>query len=255
MSNTRPSQAAHPFTSFEKRVVLRLAKGASIRLDRSGHGKLGPLTVPASVLEKFGAAELLEINADRAHLSLVGQSFAKRLRAQSESGAVGESFAAQHQVRRNEVREVSGKKQTVTVNKAESPLWWLRARKDKSGAPLISDMQFAAGERLRQDWEMAQLGPRVCMSWSDSPPERGRRGAPAGPDLPPGALRAKERLTAAIDHCGSGLSDILIRVCCKQEGMSEAEAQLCWPRRSAKLILGFGLDRLVDFYGLRAGRR
>ncbi|HEX8215710.1 MAG TPA: DUF6456 domain-containing protein, partial [Allosphingosinicella sp.] len=44
---------------------------------------------------------------------------------------------------------------SVTVNLAESPLGWLRARR------LVSERQFAAGEQLRSDWEMAQLGPRV----------------------------------------------------------------------------------------------
>ena len=41
---------------------------------------------------------------------------------------------------------------SVTVNLAESPLGWLFARGH------VSQRQFDAGERLRTDWERAQLG-------------------------------------------------------------------------------------------------
>jgi hypothetical protein len=46
---------------------------------------------------------------------------------------------------------------SVMVNLAESPLGWLKAR------GLVSGRQFAAGETLRGDWELASLGPSVTM--------------------------------------------------------------------------------------------
>ena len=46
---------------------------------------------------------------------------------------------------------------SVTVNLAESPLTWLHARGH------LSDRQLDAGERLRRDWEDAQLAPAVTM--------------------------------------------------------------------------------------------
>ena len=52
---------------------------------------------------------------------------------------------------------------SVTVNLAESPLGWLFAR------GLVNAAQFDAGERLRSDWERAQLPPRVTMSWDAAP--------------------------------------------------------------------------------------
>ena len=55
---------------------------------------------------------------------------------------------------------------TVTVNLAESPLGWLRSR------ALIDVSQFAAGERLRADYERASIAPSVTMRWV----ERGRWG-------------------------------------------------------------------------------
>ena len=63
---------------------------------------------------------------------------------------------------------------TVSVNTAESPLSWLRARK------LIDARQFEAGERLRADYERASVGPSVTMRWDMSPQAKGRRGAPDG---------------------------------------------------------------------------
>lgn len=240
-------------TGFEQRVVLRLAKGGRLRFQTGGHARLGAMNVPASLIGRLSAADLLDMTQEEAGLSRVGAAFAARLKSKHGPGKE-EVFANQHREMVTEEREVGVETQKVQVNKAESPLWWLRSRKDKSGYALISDLQFAAGERLRQDWEMAQLGPRICMSWSDAPPDRGGRAAPSAPDLPPGALRAKERVSAALDHCGLGLGDILVRVCCQQEGLTEAEHALKWPRRSGKLILTFGLEKLVDFYGLRAGR-
>ena len=45
----------------------------------------------------------------------------------------------------------------VTVNLAESPLTWLHSRGH------LSDAQFDAGERLRADWERAQIAPGITM--------------------------------------------------------------------------------------------
>ena len=42
----------------------------------------------------------------------------------------------------------------------ETPLQWLRRRKDQSGRPLLTQTQFQAGEKLAQDYGHAQLQPR-----------------------------------------------------------------------------------------------
>ena len=48
-------------------------------------------------------------------------------------------------------------RRSVTVNLAESPLMWLHARGH------IDDRLLDAGERLRADYERAQLGANVTM--------------------------------------------------------------------------------------------
>ena len=67
-------------------------------------------------------------------------------------------------------------RRAVTVNLAESPLGWLHARGH------LCDAQFLAGERLRRDWELAQLSPGVTMRWDavrikGSGPDRGLSGS------------------------------------------------------------------------------
>jgi hypothetical protein len=138
----------------------------------------------------------------------------------------------------------SGKRRrSVTVNFAESPLSWLRARGK------VDARQFEAGERLRGDYETAALGPRVTMRWDAAP---GRRGAGSPPALDPttAQIAAKRRFDAAIAAAGPGLSDVLWRVVCAGEGLPTAERALGWPARAGKLVLRLALDRVADHYCL-----
>ena len=134
---------------------------------------------------------------------------------------------------------------SVTVNLAESPLGWLLSRQ------LITERQFDAGERLRADWERAQLASRTTMAW-DAAPISGRRGGPsAGIDLSGSQIDAKRRFHEAIESAGPGLADILWRVVCSGEGMREAENALGWPARAGKVVLTLALDRVGDYYRIR----
>jgi Domain of unknown function (DUF6456) len=134
---------------------------------------------------------------------------------------------------------------SVTINMAESPLGWLFAR------GLVSQRQYDAGERLRADWERAQLAPRVTMAWDAAPVARGRGGSTGEPDLTGAQIDAKRRFDDAIEHAGPGLADILWRVVCAGEGMRNAETALGWPARAGKLVLTIALDRIADHYRVR----
>lgn len=134
---------------------------------------------------------------------------------------------------------------SVTVNAAESPLGWLLSR------GLLSQRQYDAGDRLRSDWEQAQLAPRVTMAWDAAPVSRGRGGAAFGPDLTGSQLDAKRRFEEAVASAGPGLADILWRIVCAGEGMREAETALGWPARAGKLVLTFALDRVATYYRVR----
>jgi hypothetical protein len=133
---------------------------------------------------------------------------------------------------------------SVTVNLAESPLGWLKAR------GLVTERQFEAGERLRADWERAQIEPSVTMRWDAPPTGKVARGAPDGSDPTTAQIAAKRRFQSAVDAVGPGLSEIMWRVICAGEGMRDAERALGWPARAGRLVLGLALDRLADFYGV-----
>jgi len=128
----------------------------------------------------------------------------------------------------------------VTVNLAESPLTWLHARGH------LEDRELAAGERLRLDWEMAQLAPGITMRWDVVRVSGGRGGL----NPTERQMAARARFEGAISAAGPGLSDILWRVVCAGETVPDAERMLAWPVRSGKLVLRFALARVAGFYRL-----
>lgn len=136
-----------------------------------------------------------------------------------------------------------GRGRSVKVNLRESPLSWLRAR------GMVDARQFEAGERLRGDYEMAALGPRVTMRWDAARVDGGTPGDKLDPTT--AQIAAKRRFGAAITATGRGLSDVLWRVVCANEALPAAEKELGWPARSGRLVLTLALDRLADHYQLR----
>ncbi len=131
-------------------------------------------------------------------------------------------------------------RRSVTVNLAESPLTWLHSRGH------LTDAQFDAGERLRADWEAAQLSPSVTMRWD--PVRIKGQGGERGLNPTERQMAAKERFDGAIAEAGPDLSDVLWRVVCAGESLADAEKMLQWPARSGKLVLKLALDRVADFY-------
>jgi len=141
---------------------------------------------------------------------------------------------------------------------SESPLLRLLQRKDAKGQSYIDIKQFAAGERLRADFERAHLSPRVTSSYSESIGSGGRHwqmSDNAMERLNLGALDARERLRGAFEAVGPELSGMLYQVCCLVSGFEAAEAALNLPQRSGKAVLALGLTRLARHYGLLSSHR
>ena len=136
---------------------------------------------------------------------------------------------------------IDPKRRTASVNLAESPLTWLHARGH------LPDRLFDAGERLRADYERAQLPASVTMRWD---PVRIKGTGERGLNPTERQIAAKARFDGAIAAAGSGLADVLWRVACAGEGLPEAEKALAWPARSGKLVLRLALERVADFYRL-----
>lgn len=135
----------------------------------------------------------------------------------------------------------TGRRRTrsVTVNIGESPLGWLHAHGH------VDDRLFDAGERLRTDYEMAQLSPVTTMRWE---PVRIRGTGGSALTASERQVAARQRFDGAIAAAGKGLEDILWRVVCACETLPVAEKALNWPSRSGKLVLKLALDRVADFY-------
>jgi hypothetical protein len=142
----------------------------------------------------------------------------------------------------------------ATDNDAESPLAWLRRRKDRGGEALISQAQFDAGERLRADFWFAQMTPRTTVNWSvASPAQRGRRAGMAyrsDAEFLDAVAAARERVRRALTAVGPELAGVLIDVCCHLKGLEETERASGWPQRAGKVILRIALTALARHYGI-----
>jgi hypothetical protein len=192
------------------------------------------------------AEDWLERRGGDLVLSEAGRSWLRR------SATNGDVFRQQHQVRTTGEREIEGVRRPVLLNDAESPLGWLKSRKDRNGRPLLADYQYEAGERLRADYWFAHLSPRVTSNWSAlAPSERTRRGAPSpAASLRDDVIAAKERVMRALEAVGPEVAGVLVDVCCELKGLEEAEKFNGWPQRAGKVVLQIALSLLARHYRL-----
>lgn len=105
-----------------------------------------------------------------------------------------------------------------------------------------------AGERLREDFELAQLGPRVAQNWERFMTGGDRGGFNPNAGTTGGSERARDRVALALRDLGPGLGDMVLRCCCFLEGLETAEKRLGWSARSGKIVLRIALQRLKRHY-------
>lgn len=147
---------------------------------------------------------------------------------------------------------VDGQAQQVVLDERESPLLWLHRRLGKDGAPQISAIEFAAGERLRADLTLAQMLPRTTVNW-DAGLAAGTHAAMRAPaEASDSSLAARQRVRLACKRLGPELSGLAIDVCGFLKGLDQVERERKWPARSAKVVLRLALAALVEHYGLSA---
>jgi hypothetical protein len=168
----------------------------------------------------------------------------------------GEGYAEQHQDRGPiMLDDPAFGRRRVTVNHDESPLAWLRRRKDANGRPLIDAGEFAAGERLRADYERAQLMPRVTANWMAAVAGKRRSGENSIADLTEAAFGARRRVAAALKSLEPEMANLAVDFCCFLKGLEQIESERQWPARSAKVVLRLTLGALARHYGLSARAR
>lgn len=198
---------------------------------------------PVHALISDGA--IVDVSGDgrRFALSEEGFSLVRRNMAGDES----EGYRQQHQNVRPSEQAVSGAA-AVMLNDSESPLAWLRRRKNRDGTPMLDDVRFMAGERLRADLTRARTMPRVTANWTAAVATAGRSGA--GLDPTDSMVAAQQRVQRALTAVGSDLAGILIDVCGFLKGLADVERDWQWPARSGKVVLDLALGRLAEHYGL-----
>ncbi len=192
-------------------------------------------------------------------ITSVGRSALKRMtdeddRARGGTAEAATPFADQH--RNWDERVVQGEDgpRRIRYNLAESPVASLGRRRDKDGKLFLEAELVVAAERLREDFELAQMGPRVAQNW-----DRFLTGADRGSFRPEGGSgdaprAARERVAAALRDLGPGLGDMVLRCCCFLEGLEMAEKRMGWSARSGKIVLRIALQRLRRHYDEAYGR-
>jgi DNA-binding PadR family transcriptional regulator len=134
----------------------------------------------------------------------------------------------------------------VRYNLAESPVAVLGRRRDKDGTPYLAPEFIRAAERLREDFELAQMGASVAQNWEGF--LTGRTAGMRSSDGGAAPRDARARVAAALADLGPDLGHIALRVCCYLEGVEEAEQRMGWAARSGKVVLRIALRRLARHF-------
>jgi len=247
-----------------RRILRRLSEtGAFLALSggmdmavvfrKSGTQTTRIATCPVTVVEAFRLRDWIEPSGRgkimRYAITAPGRSALARLLEGDVARKRGEESLPHQVAGERQVMEDDGAVRTVRVNLAESPLALLARRKGNDGKPFLNAEELEAGERLREEFERAQMGPRVGQNWDRflTMHDGGRSG---GGDMLAGPQDARNRVTDAFSALGPGLADITMRCCCFLEGMETAERRMGWSARSGKVVLKIALGRLARHYGL-----
>ncbi|MCV6586877.1 MAG: helix-turn-helix domain-containing protein [Marinibacterium sp.] len=239
---------------MEKAVVVRdAADGSSTRT----------AVVDRAVAEAMALKEWIQCAApgriSRYQITASGRSALSRLLAEQESERAARQndgfaeaqapFAAQHRNwgERDVAADGDGRPRRIRYNTMESPLTALARRRDRDGNRFLDETLVRAGERLREDFELAQMGPSVTQNW-DSFLTGGVRGGSGDGPAGRGPAAAKDRVLRALDDLGPGLADVALRCCCFLEGLESAEKDMGWSARSGKIVLRIALQRLKRHY-------
>lgn len=149
-------------------------------------------------------------------------------------------------------KELDGMRNRARYYAIESPLIGLSRRRDKEGVPFLSAELVKAGESLREDFELSQVGGGPMTDCAHvialSLAKDNKNGTP------PAALAARDRLAAALTDLGPGLGDVALRCCCLLEGLEVTEKRLGWSARSGKIVLRIALQRLKLHYDETRGK-
>ncbi|MEM8749395.1 MAG: DUF6456 domain-containing protein [Pseudomonadota bacterium] len=214
----------------------------------SGSKKL----VDTQTLDHLHKASLIDRKSTACNITDVGLKHLARAK-HANNGGDDDRFQAQHRRLNRTNVQLNGATQAVSINLNESPLARLRSARTADGQPWLGEPEFAAGERLRADFDRGQLMQKTTSSW-EMRSDQGAKGQPGGKiDLADAAIDARRRVENALVVVGPDLAGVLTDVCCFLKGVQTVERERRWPPRSAKLMLKTGLGLLARHYGTAAG--
>lgn len=144
-------------TGMEMGVVVREGPdGSTTRIAVVEQG-----IAQALALNEWIACDDPEARICRYRITAAGRSELRRLIASEENTALG---FAEGQAEFFGASPVTAARSAAV---ADSPLAALARRREKDGTPFLARDLVAAGERLREDFELSQMGPRVTQNWDD----------------------------------------------------------------------------------------
>lgn len=190
----------------------------------------------------------------RYFITNLGRASLRRLIAQDENRASG---FAEHAVDPNsdaswDIAAIEGvTRAQFRTYQGESPLIGLSRRKDRDGKPFLPRDLVAVGERLREDYELVEVGMGGNQSWDGFTTGEAPDAVKEGPK---GAIAAYGRIKDALAELGPGLGDVVLRCCCFLEGLEQTEKSMGWSARSGKIVLRIALQRLKRHYEETQGR-
>jgi len=179
-----------------------------------------------------------------------GRAALRRLTAADDNRANGLSETSQEDTASSWEfpREMDGMRSRARYYASESPLLGLARRKDKDGEPFLNPDLVKAGERLREDFELAQITGPAARSFEAFMTKMEEVDQDGDSMVSQGARDARARVHHAMTDLGAGLGDVAMRCCCLLEGMEVTEKALGWSARSGKIVLRIALQRLRRHY-------
>jgi Domain of unknown function (DUF6456) len=231
----------------EPRAVLALAadmeKGVVVRETEAGT-TTRTAVVERSVAQALAVKDWIVCAVDgriaRYRITPAGRTALGELLAGAENRASGfaEASAA------FDMRGARVGKRRVCVG--ETPLMILSRRREKDGELFLRAGHVSAGERLREDYELAQMAEGANYDWEAL--IAGEVRTATRKTTPLSAEAAADRVAAALLALGAGLGDVALRCCCQLEGLESAERGLGWSARSGKIVLRIALQQLSLHY-------
>lgn len=233
-------------------AVLAVAEGMEKAVVVRGDGQADKLVVDRSLAQVMALKDWIACDQpgklSRYYITPTGRAAYGQLLADGENRArhMAEGFSEAQAPFQARGSDAPRPMRRSRYSLGDSPVLTLSRRKDRDGAPFLALDLVRAGERLREDFELAQIGDQVTQNWDHfltaGCGQRTRNSTGSG------ASAARERVKQALKALGPGLSDVAMRCCCHLEGLEAAEQKMGWSARSGKIVLRIALQQLQAHY-------